>query len=382
MDSYLNSEQEYLRDSIRKYLNKNLDPHIVEYEKKGEFPADILKDIKQFGMIGGMLDEDHGGMGLSHAEWVMLVEEAGYHWASLRSALNHSCLISKLLSELGSDAQKQQYLEPFMNGDIQGWIGITEPNHGSNVAGIQTKAVKRGGKFIISGSKMFVTWGLIGRFGILVAKTHSDTCDGDLSLFLIDRDATPYGIETVETMILRSTGTALFSFDDIEIPAENLLGEEGKGLKSILKTLSTGRMNVAAGSVGYAQSALDKTIEYAQTRTQFGKPIAGFQLVQRNIVEMKVCTDAARALTYSAAKALDEGRSGRMECSIAKLYATQAGFEVANTALDVHGGIGYAVETGIERIFRDAKGAIIPEGTADVQRLIIGRELLGISAII
>jgi acyl-CoA dehydrogenase len=382
MSIYLAPEQEYLRDTVRRYLSKHLDPLIEEYEKKKEFPFEIMGDLKQFGMLGGLLDEEHGGMGLGYTDWVMLVEEAGYHWGSLRVAINNASGVALLLSEHGTQEQKQQYLEPVMNAERQGWVGITEPDHGSNVAGVRTKAVKKGDKYIISGSKIFITFGLWADFGLLLARTFSDTCDGELSVFIVDKATTPYNVEPVDTMIIRSTGTAILSFDDLEIPASNLLGEEGKGLKTMLASLNKGRLNIAAGSVGYAQAALDKSIEFAKTRKQFGKVIGSFQLIQEKIVEMQVRTDAARALTYNAAKALDQGNNARMECSIAKLYATQAGFEVADMAMDVHGGMGYAIETGIERIFRDAKGAIIPEGTGDIQKLIVGREILGISAIV
>jgi alkylation response protein AidB-like acyl-CoA dehydrogenase len=381
MSLYLSPEQEYLKDGVRKYLDKNLTPHIHEYESKREFPHEILQDIKQFGMVGGLLSEDNGGMGLGFTDWVMLVEEAGYHWASLRAAVNNISGVALMLEDFGTEAQKQEYLEPVMNCQRQGWVGITEPDYGSNVAGVQTKAIKQGDRYVISGSKIFITFGLWADFGLLVARTFSDTCDGELSLFIVSKAASPYGVEPVETMILRSTGTAMLSFDGVEIPAGNLLGKEGEGLKTILTSLTKGRLNLAAGSVGYAQAALDKSIEYVKTRKQFGKLIGSYQLVQGKIVEMQVRTDASRALTYNAARALDEGGTARKECSIAKLYATQAGFEVADMALDLHGGMGYAIETGVERIFRDAKGAIIPEGTGDIQKLIIGREILGISAI-
>ncbi|BFM17932.1 acyl-CoA dehydrogenase family protein [Maricurvus nonylphenolicus] len=382
MTHYLSADQEYLKETVRKFLSRNLDPYITDYERRGHFPFEIMKDIQPFGMVGGILDEAHGGMDLSFTEWTLLVEEAGYHWASLRAAVNNASGVSLLLRELGTKSQKQEYLEPVMKCERQGWVGITEPDHGSNVAGIETRAVKQGNSYIITGSKVFITFGQWADFGILVAKTFSDTCDGKLSLFIVDKDSSPYIIEPVETMILRSTGTALLSFDNVKVPSSSLLGREGEGLKSILSSLNKGRLNLAAGSVGYAQAALDKSIEYAKTRKQFNKLIGEFQLIQDKIVEMQIRTDASRALTYNAARALDEGKLSRVECSIAKLYATRAGFEVADMAMEVHGGIGYATDMGIERIFRDSKGAMIPEGTSNIQKLIIGRELLGISALL
>jgi alkylation response protein AidB-like acyl-CoA dehydrogenase len=216
----------------------------------------------------------------------------------------------------------------------------------------------------------------------VVARTFSPDCQGGLSTFLVERDVSPYEVRNVDTMVLRSTGTAELAFDNVKVPRENLLGEEGNALKKMLMGLDGARVNIAMGAVGAAQAALDLSIDYARTRTQFGKPIGSFQLVQKLIVDMTIRVEAARALSLRAAAALDANADARTACSIAKLYATEAAHEVASMALQVHGGLGYATDYPIERIFRDTRGGTIPEGTTEVQTLIAGREILGISAIV
>ncbi|OGB26727.1 MAG: acyl-CoA dehydrogenase, partial [Burkholderiales bacterium RIFCSPHIGHO2_02_FULL_66_10] len=259
---------------------------------------------------------------------------------------------------------------------------ISEPGTGSNIAQVQTRADLQGDHYVLNGRKLWITNGVFGDFGIVVARTFSPDCDGQLSTFLVERDVSPYEVRPVDTMVLRSTGTAELNFDNVKVPRENLLGEEGTALKKMLKGLDGARVNIAMGAVGAAQAALDLSIDHARTRTQFGRPIGSFQLVQKLIVDMTVRVEAARALGLRAAAALDSGRDVRTAASIAKLYATEAAHEVASMALQVHGGLGYATDYPIERIFRDTRGGTIPEGTTEVQTLIVGREILGMSAIV
>ncbi|WP_257810486.1 acyl-CoA dehydrogenase family protein [Mesorhizobium sp. J428] len=309
------------------------------------------------------------------------MEEAGYQWMALRGTLNTINIVASILGNWGSEAQKETYLRPLLAGKRRVFVAITEPNHGSNVAGLETRAEARGGAWLLNGSKLWITNGLWGEFGIVVAKTYSNSCDGGISLFLIDRQQSSYTAERVKTMVVRATGTSALTFADTVVPHENLIGREGEGLKMILTGLNFGRLSVAMGAVGAGQAALDLSTTYAQTRQQFGRPIGGFQLVQKHIVDMTVRVEAARMLGYRAAWALDAGLPARQECSIAKLYATEAAHEVADMALQVHGGMGYSADYPIERIFRDTRGSVIPEGTSEIQTLIVGREILGISAI-
>ncbi|MCG3187951.1 MAG: Caffeyl-CoA reductase-Etf complex subunit CarC [Rhodocyclaceae bacterium] len=336
--------------------------------------------MQSFGYLGGLLPEEAGGFAMKYVDWAILMEEAGYCWLSLRVMMNSLNILAQLLHRHGTPEQQQRYLQPLLAGRMKYWMAITEPNHGSNVAGIETRAEDRGDHYLVNGNKLWITNGIHGNFGVLVARTYSAGCDGGISLFIIDREQTEYDARRADVMFIRATGTSQLSFSNARVPKANLLGREGEGLKAILTGLNFGRLNVAMGAVGAARSALDMSIEYARQRRQFGQPIGGFQLVQKLIVDMMVRCEAARALGYRAAWALDQGGTARTECSIAKLYAAEAAHEVASMALQVHGGSGYSEELPIERIFRDTRGGIIPEGTTEIQTLIIGREVLGISA--
>lgn len=382
MNFTLNNDQQLLRDNIRRFMKSEVAPIVARHDEARTFPFELLKELAQFGYIGGRLPESQGGMDLDQMTWAMMMEEAGYAWLSLRTMLNiTNGPIHKLAAE-GTQAQKDRYLKPLLAGERRVFTAISEPGTGSNIAQVQTRADLQGDHYVLNGRKLWITNGAFGDFGVVVARTFSDNCQGQLSTFIVEREVSPYEVRRVDTMVLRSTGTAELAFDNVKVPRENLLGEEGSALKRMLVGLDSARVNIAMGAVGAAQAALDLSIDYARTRTQFGKPIGSFQLVQKLIVDMKVRVEAARALGLRAASALDiDSEDTRMAASIAKLYATEAAHEVASMALQVHGGLGYATDYPIERIFRDTRGGTIPEGTTEVQTLIVGREILGMSAI-
>lgn len=381
MHTTTSPEQELLRDSVRRYLKSEVAPIVAQHDRDRTFPFALLKSLSQFGYIGGRLPEALGGMDMDQMTWAMLMEEAGYTWLSLRTMVNiTNAAINKIAAE-GNAEQLERFLKPLLSSERQVFNAISEPGTGSNIAQVQTRADLQGDHYVLNGRKLWITNGACADFGIVVARTFSPDCNGQLSTFLVERDVSPYEVRHVETMVLRSTGTAELNFENVRIPRENLLGEEGNALKKMLKGLDSARVNIAMGAVGAAQSALDLSIDYARTRTQFGKPIGSFQLIQKLIVDMTIRVEAARALSLRAAAALDANKDARTACSIAKLYATEAAHEVASMALQVHGGLGYASDYPIERIFRDTRGGTIPEGTTEVQTLIVGREILGMSAI-
>ncbi|WP_316149655.1 acyl-CoA dehydrogenase family protein [Cupriavidus sp. BIC8F] len=375
------SEQRLLRDNIRRFMQAEVAPLISRHDQEKTFPFEILKGLAQFGYIGGRLSEEQGGMGLDQLTWAMMMEEAGYAWLSLRTILNITNGPIAKLAAVGTPDQKARFLDPLLACERKVFTAISEPGTGSNIAQIQTRADLKGDHYVLNGRKLWITNGAFADFGIVVARTYSDNCEGQLSTFLVEREVSPYEVRRVDTMVLRSTGTAELGFDNVRVPRENLLGEEGGALKRMLQGLDGARVNIAMGAVGAAQSALDLATDYAKTRTQFGRAIGSFQLVQKMIVDMTIRVEAARALGYRAAMALDRGEDTRVSASIAKLYATEAAHEVASMALQVHGGLGYATDYPIERIFRDTRGGTIPEGTTEVQTLIVGREILGMSAI-
>lgn len=379
MDLDLNSEQILLRDSIRKFMKKEVAPFIARHDAECTFPVGLLGKLGQFGYLGGYLPVNAGGYGLDYPTWAMMMEEAGYEWLSLRTLINTTNVPIALLAAYGNAEQRVQFLLPLLQGQCHVFSAITEPEVGSNIAAVKTRADLHDDCYIINGRKMWITNGTRSDFGIVMARTFSPTCEGKLSLFLVENAVSPYKSKPIETLVLRSTGTAEMNFTNVSVPRANLLGREGNGLKMVLESLDAGRLNIAMGAVGAAQHALNLSIEFARTRYQFDRPIGSFQLVQKHIVDMTVRVEAARALGYRAACALQKG-TARLECSIAKLYAAEAAHEVASMAIQVHGAQGYATGLPIERIFRDTRGGMIPEGTTEMQTLIVGREILGISA--
>ncbi|MGH1357124.1 MAG: acyl-CoA dehydrogenase family protein [Burkholderiaceae bacterium] len=379
MSIRFNEEQTLLRDSLRRWLKDKVTPIIPQAEADQKFPFEVFDGLLQFGCFGGRLSEQQGGFGLDYTTWGMLFEEMGYCWGSLRTLANITNGTIYRLADQGTPEQKERYLKPLLKNEIKCCTGLSEPNIGSNLGGLETRCEDKGDHWLLNGTKLWITNGEYADFCVVAARTYSPNCNGGISTFIVDREL--YEMRKVNMMVLRCTGTAELSFQDVKLPKEALIGEEGKAFSKVLNGLDAARVNIAMGAVGAAQSALDLSIEYAKTRKQFGRPIGEFQLIQRNIVEMTMRVSAARALAYNAAQALDEGHQARSDCSIAKLYATEAAFEVANTALQLHGGLGYATDYPIERIFRDTRGGTIPEGTSEIQTLIIGREILGMSAI-
>ncbi|QEK91320.1 acyl-CoA dehydrogenase [Achromobacter insolitus] len=377
----LTPEQEALRDSIRRFMQAEVVPIVAQHEKARTFPFDLMPKLAELGYLGGNLPEEEGGHGIDMPTWAMMMEELGYHWLSLRTIVNITNGSIKRLAAHGTPAQKEKYLKPLMAGRLKACTGLTEPNTGSNIAGIQTRAELVGDEWVINGRKLWITNGCDADFVMVVARSFSPTCEGKLSTFIVERALVNYDVRKLDTMVLRCTGTAELGFTDVRIPKENLVGVEGAALSGTLKGLDAARLNIAMGAVGAAQAALDLSTDYARQREQFGRPIGSFQLVQKHIVDMTVRVEAARALGMRAAHALQAGKDVRQACSIAKLYATEAAHEVANMALQVHGGLGYSEEYPIERIFRDTRGGMIPEGTTEIQTLIAGREILGMNAI-
>ena len=382
MDFEFDADQVALRDSIRRYMRKEVTPRIDACEKARNIPLDLLAGMSQFGYIGGLLPEASGGLDLDFVTWAMMLEECGYFWGSLRTIVNITNVFLRLVSQYGTGQQKAHFLAPALASEKAVCVAFSEPNHGSNPAGIETRAEDKGDHYLLNGTKLWITNGVAADYVIVLARTYSPTSDGVPSLFLLDKSATPIDARLVDKMVLKASGTSELFLENVRIPKENLLGAEGTALKAMAIGLNYGRMNIAMGAVGAAQAALDMSVEYAKTRKQFGKPIGQFQLVQKHIVDMMVRVEAARALGYKAAVSLQKGLPSRIECSIAKLYAAEAAHEVAKIAIAVHGGLGYSTEYPLERIFRDTSGGVIPEGTAEVQTLIVGREVLGMSAIV
>lgn len=289
-------------------------------------------------------------------------------------------MTAQILHSHGSDDLKARYLKPLLSGKKRVFVAITEPGHGSDVQSARVRAVDCGDHYKISGEKQWITNGS-GDFGILLCRVAEGTNGpGGLTTLLLDRTQSTFEVNRLHTMILRATETTRITFDETVVPKENLIGEVGSGLKTILTTLSHGRVSVASGAVGAAQRALDLSVEQAKTRVQFGRPIGQQQLVQELIADMVALTRSARFLCHDAAERLDRGETARLETSLAKRQATEWAHQVASMGIQVHGGSGYSEELPLERIFRDTRGGTIPEGTTQIQTLVIGREMLGLDA--
>ena len=325
MDFDFSTEQVALRDSIRRYMRNEVVPRINACERDRRIPLDVLAGVGQFGYIGGMLPEDDGGLGLDAVTWAMMLE-AGYFWGSLRTIVNITNVFMRLVSRHGTPEQKAHFLAPVLASSKGVCVALSEPNHGSNPAGIETRADDKGDHYLLSGTSCGspTAWRptLCSCWRALTAPpaTAATRCSCSTSPRRTSR-------RTVDKMVLKASGTSELFLDNIRLPKSSLLGREGGALKAVSVGLNYGRLNIAMGAVGAAQAALDLSIEYAKTRKQFGKTIAHFQLVQKHIVDMMVRVEAARALGYKAAASLDKGLPSRIECSIAKLYAAEAAHE-------------------------------------------------------
>jgi alkylation response protein AidB-like acyl-CoA dehydrogenase len=373
----LTDEQLLLRDNARRFLEREIAPLVASHEAAGTLPDGIYARLVAPGFVGATVPAAHGGHGLDFVSYLILVEELAYCWGSLRSSVTTHNMVAGILADAGTDAQRARHLPPLLDGRHIGFFGLTEPNVGSDAAGVELRAVEDGDVVRLSGTKIMITNGTIAQTGVVIAKLegHGPTA------FVVDRDESPFGARPLEKMGNLATPLAELHFEDVRVPRANLLGVPGKGLGIALKGLARGRCSVAFAAVGLARAALDAAVRYAKERRQFGKPIAGFQLVQEMVAEMANLTEAARLMSLRAAEAIEAGAKGVLESSQAKLFATEAGLRVAHLGIQVHGGYGYTGEFPAERFYRDLRHLTLAEGTTQIQQLVIGRELLGIDAI-
>ena len=382
MDFELTGEQKILQSTVRKFMDNEVAPIVEECEKKKEMPRDLIKKLIPLGYVGALVPPEYGGLGLDYISLGILMEEAGRTWGALRIMANGPLnLIPYTICVNGTEEQKKRFIPSLLSADKTAFLAITEPNVGSDASGVETRADLKNDHYLLNGTKMWVTNGSTADIGIVFASLDKSKGPKGITAFIVDKEETPYSATDIEKMFGHAMVASELVFEDARVPKENMFGPEGQGLKIALTTLNEGRHNVAMGSVGIAQACIDASVKYAKERKQFGKPIGSFQLVQKLIVEMVADTMASRLLGYQAAKCLDTGGRCDRYCSVAKLFACEAAFKTASNALQVHGGYGYSKEFPIERYFRDARGAMIPEGTTEIQTLIIGRDVLGISAI-
>jgi len=377
MDFELTDEQRLLRDNARRFLEREVAPRVSTAEAQGLFPRDLYPRLAELGFVGATVPPEYGGHGLDFTSYLVLVEELAYCWGSLRSSVTTHNMVTGIIADAGTDAQRTAWVGGLTSGQLVGFFGLTEPNVGSDASGVELVAEEQGDAYRLRGTKTLITNGTVADVGLVIARIRDVGPTG----FVVDRRESPFGSRALEKMGNLATPLAELSFEDVLVPKRNLIGQPGKGLALALRGLARGRCAVAFAAIGLARAALDASIRYAKERKQFGKPIGAFQLVQAMIAEMANLTDASRLLAYRAAAALERGEKASLESSQAKLFATEAGQKVAELAVQVHGGYGYTREFPVERFYRDLRHLTLAEGTSQIQQLVIGRELLGIDAI-
>ena len=382
MDFALSPQHEEIRRTVREFAERRIAPVADELERRGEFPMDIIREAASLGLLGVPYPEEIGGTGLDSLAYAITVEELSRVSGSVGIIVSaHTSLGCNPVWLAGTDAQKEKYLRPMASGEVIGAYGLTEPGAGSDSRGTRTRAHRDGDEWVINGGKRFITNAGVAGTYIVTAVTDREEGSGKISAFIVEADTPGFSIGRMEEkMGLHASNTGELIFEDCRVPAENMLGPEGEGDKLFLKTLDGGRIGIASMALGLAQAAYEAAAAYARERRQFGRAIGEFQGVAFMIADMAMKIDAARLMTYRAAWLKDCGKRYGTEAAMAKLYASEVARDVTNDAIQVHGGYGYITEYRVERYLRDAKLTEIGEGTSQIQRMVIARDLLGMRA--
>jgi len=379
MDFALNEEQEMFRRTVREFAEKEVAPRAAETDETGQFPWPIVERMAALGLMGLPIPEEYGGAGADTLSYAIAVEEIARACGSTAITLAaHVSLACKPLLMFGSEEQKRRYLVPLAQGKWLGAFGLTEPGAGSDAGACKTTAHLDGDEWVINGQKCFITNGSIADVVIIAAVTDKSAGTRGISNFIVPKGAPGFrpGRDEVK-MGLRGSVTSELFFEDCRIPAENILGEPGQGFKQFLTTLDEGRISIGAMALGLAQAAFEASVRYSKERVQFGQPIAKFQAIQWMLADTATELDAARLLVYRAAWLKDQRREFVKEAAMAKLFASEVAERACYRAIQIHGGYGYMREYGVERLYRDQRLCAIGEGTSEIQRLVIARQVLG-----
>ena len=384
MDFELSDEQRLVRETARAFTDNEIVERARENDRNEHFDLELVEKIAGQGYLGAIVPREYGGAGLDYLTYGLIVEEIGRGDSAMRTVVSvQTSLVCSALVRWGTEEQKQHYLPKLCSGEWLGCFGLTEPDTGSDAANQRTRAKKTDSGWVINGAKMFISMGNYSRLALVFAQTDPDLAHRGLACFLVDTDQPGYQPSPIHHKLgLRGSDTAEISLSDVEVPDDAILGEIGDGFKVAMSSLDSGRYSVAAGCVGICQGCLDASIRYSKERQQFGRPIASFQLVQEMLADMALETDAGRMLVWRAGYLKDTGQPNTTETSVAKLYATEAAVKCANAAIQVHGGSGYVDDYPVERYLRDARVTTLYEGTSQIQKLIIGRALTGINALV
>lgn len=375
-------EQRLIREMARRFADEVIGPEAAENDRLGRFPRDLIRRMAALGLIGGPVPKEYGGPGLDYISHAILTEEVGRADSSLRTTLSvQVSLVALSLARWGTEKQKRHYLPEFCAGRMLGCFGLTEPNAGSDPAGMETTAVERGDHWVLNGTKTWISNATVADLALVFAQTAPGKGRDGIAAFLVEKGMPGFSTRPITGKLgLRASDTGELIFENCSVPDSALLGPREQGFKVAMSALDNGRFSVAAGSVGIIQGCLDACTAYAKTRRQFGRPIGSFQLVQDMIARMAVDLDAARLLVYRAGHLKDQGRPNTVETSIAKLFASEAAVRATGDAVQIFGAYGYSEEAPVARYYRDAKVATIYEGTSQIQKLLIGSHLLGLKA--
>ena len=384
MDFQLAEEQKLVRETARDFVDRELIPHVREWEEKGEIPRSFYAKMAELGFLGAPMPEKYGGAGMDYVSFMLLVEEISRGSSSVRTTVSVQTSLSETsLLWFGSEEQKQRWLVPLTKGQKFGAWALTEPEAGSDAANLSTTARLEGDEYVLNGQKRFISNGGMADYVQVYAREPGSKRHEGISLFLVEKGTpgfTAPHVETKSKLGLRASPTADLAFEDCHITKENLIGKKGDGWNQAMKTLNSGRIGIAAGAVGVARAALEAAVAYVKQRKAFGRPIGDFQLIREMIAQSAVEIDAARLLTLRAAHLRDLGQDNTVEVSMAKLFGAQMAQRVTDWAVQVHGGYGFSGEFDVERYFRDARILGLYEGTNEIQKLVIAEKLLGPSS--
>jgi alkylation response protein AidB-like acyl-CoA dehydrogenase len=379
MDFRPTDEQEILRRTVREFAEAEIRPHVMEWDEAQHFPMELVPRLASIGLMGIQFSEEFGGSGMSSVDYCICIEELARVCPAIAlSVAAHNGLCASHIATFGTDAQKRKYLPRLTQGDVLGAWGLTESSAGSDAAGMRTTATRQGECWVINGAKTFITHGRIGGVMVVIAITDRARGHRGISAFIVEHGTPGMTPGKKENKLgMRASDTSEVLFQDCRVPAAQLLGDEGQGFINTLQVLDGGRIGIAALSVGLAQGAYEAARQYALERRQFGQPIAAFQAIQWKLADHATRIEAARLLTYRAAYLKDRNQRTTRESSMAKLFASEMAVRVADDCVQIHGGYGFVKDYPAEKYFRDVKLLTIGEGTSEIQRLVIARQLLG-----
>ena len=374
----LTEEQQQVKHSVREFAAAEIKPHVMEWDEAQRLPREIFTKMGELGLMGVLFPEEYGGAGMGYVEYATVIEEIARVDGSIGlSVAAHNSLCTNHIFQYGSEAQRKKYVSPLARGERLGAWGLTEPSSGSDASGMKTIAVRRDGGWVINGSKNFITHGISADVCVVIAITNREMRSRGISAFVVEQGTKGFIAGKKENKLgMRASETASIIFEDCWIPEENLIGEAGRGFVNAMQVLDGGRISIAALALGIAQGAYESALKYSQERKQFGQAIFDFQGIQFKLADMATQIDAARLLTLRAAWMKDNKRQTTRESAMAKLYASEIAVKVAEEAIQIHGGYGYTKDYPPEKFWRDSKLCTIGEGTSEVQRLVIARQLV------